>query len=155
MCLISGDSRAEDPFIRLFLSLPPFIKVAEEDEAEQTWASLTSSPPDMSARAPRLPCCSRVAPKRSYIFQDMEHSSPQTHPPSDLPPPMNKELKGCWCSSDGPSFRRGSLRGWKASSGDCARTIHLVSQTGLEGGGTTVWEKTKMKLVIVLTPCVL
>ena len=42
MCSISGDSRAEDPFIRLFLSLPPFIKVAEEDEAEQTWASLTS-----------------------------------------------------------------------------------------------------------------
>ena len=42
MCLISGDSRAEDPFIHLFLSLPPFIKVAEEDEAEQTWASLTS-----------------------------------------------------------------------------------------------------------------
>lgn len=44
MCLISGDSRAKDPFVRLFLSLPPFIKVAEEDEVEQTRASLTSRP---------------------------------------------------------------------------------------------------------------
>lgn len=44
MCLMSGDSRAEDPFVRLFLSLPPFIKVAEEDEVEQTRASLTSRP---------------------------------------------------------------------------------------------------------------
>ena len=48
MCLISGDSRAEDPFVRLFLSLPPFIKATEEDEAEQTWASLTSRPPTSS-----------------------------------------------------------------------------------------------------------
>ena len=27
--MISGDSRAEDPFVRLFLSLPPFIKATE------------------------------------------------------------------------------------------------------------------------------
>ena len=47
MCLISGDSRAEDPFVRLFLSLPPFIKATEEDEAEQTQASLTSRPPHL------------------------------------------------------------------------------------------------------------
>lgn len=110
MCLISGDSRAEDPFIRLFLSLPPFIKVAEEDEAEQTQASLTSCPP--SPQPPPHPDMSTCEPQGCHV-----RPGPQTPPPSDLPPPMNKELKGCWCSSDGPSFRRGSFRGRKAISG--------------------------------------